>query len=186
MQITTFGKNIKVTDGIKNHVEKEFGRLDSIVPDQSTLKVSVSAVHRRNGSCRAEATLNIDGDIVRAECESPNLYDSVNEASDILIRRVKKYNQMHRNFSNATIRTDRAEVVDIPEAEDETIVPEITRVKNIDIVKENRDDASLRMDFLGHPFHLFIDAETGAPAVAYKRGDGSVGVLLSGTGQEVR
>lgn len=185
MQITTFGKNIKATKSIKEHVEKEFVKIGKLVPDDASLKVSVSAVHSRHGACRAEATLNINGDIVRAECESPNLYDSINEASDILARRVKKYTAMHKHFDNVSIRNAGADADVFDEGDDEQIVPEISRVKNIDIAKETREDAAISMDLLGHPFHLFIDAETGLPAAAYKRGDGSVGVLLGRSGEVV-
>lgn len=179
MKITTFGKNIKATDGIKDRVEEEFGKISRLVPDSANLKVSVSAVHNRNGACRAEATLAIDGDIIRAECESSNLYNSISEAADTLTRRIKKYNQRNRRFDNETIRSSQGSIPAAPDDDDEQDWPKISRVKNIDIEKVDREEAVARMDYLGHPFHLFIDAETNAPAVVYKRGDGSVGILLT-------
>lgn len=178
MKITTFGKNIKATDGIKDHVEKEFSKISRLVPDSANLKVSVSAVHSRNGACRAEATLVIDGDIVRAECESSNLYNSISEAADTLARRIKKYNQRNRRFDNETIRSPQ-EGISTASDDDDQVWPEITRIKNIHVEKVDREEAAARMDYLGHSFHLFIDAETNAPAVVYKRGDGSVGILLT-------
>lgn len=178
MNITVLGKNVTVTRGMKQGIEKEFGRLEKLVPDAADLKVTASAIPGKK-SHRVEATLYVDGDIVRAECESGNLYDSINEASDVLIRRVKKRSGMKKRFENESIRTVLPNV-DIPaDPNDEPLLPEITRIKEIGIGKVSREEAAARMDLLGHSFHLFIDAETNVPAVVYKRGDGTVGVLLA-------
>jgi putative sigma-54 modulation protein len=38
-------------------------------------------------------------------------------------------------------------------------------------------DAALQMELLGHGFYYFANAETGRPAVLYRRDDGTVGLI---------
>lgn len=193
MHITVLGKNIKLTDGIKRHVDKEFGKIVKLAPANSTLRINLSAIPGGRTQ-RVEATLVDRGVIARAECESANLYDSINEASDVLARRLKKHNEMQRRFNADTIRTMTEEASerekmfaeDVPDeyAPVPVQAPTISRIKKIDIAKESREDAAQRMELLGHKFHIFIDAETNAPAVVYKRNNETYGLLVT-AGEEV-
>lgn len=171
MHISIHSKNIDVTEGIKKSVDKEFGRIEKLVPECAVLRITVSAVPKRN-SHKAEATLLIHSDVVRAECESRNLYDSINEASDILIRRIKKYNEMNRQSSKESIRK-------VEEASSDDCAPSIVKEKNISLSVNSRAEAVDEMLLLGHSFHLFIDEETNSPAVIYKRADDDFGILVT-------
>ena len=43
----------------------------------------------------------------------------------------------------------------------------------------NEEEAILQMELLGHEFYMFKDADTGKPAVIYKRKDENYGIIES-------
>jgi putative sigma-54 modulation protein len=56
----------------------------------------------------------------------------------------------------------------------------IVKVKRFDLKPMTPEEASLHMEMLGHTFYFFTNAETGVPAVVYRRDDGDVGLIDAG------
>ncbi len=65
------------------------------------------------------------------------------------------------------------------EAEAEENVARIVKTKQFVVSPLTPDDAALRMDLLQHDFFLFTNADTGRPAVIYRRSDGHLGLIDS-------
>ena len=42
------------------------------------------------------------------------------------------------------------------------------------------EEAALQLELLGHSFYLFANAESGKPAVIYRRRDGHLGLIEGG------
>jgi putative sigma-54 modulation protein len=55
--------------------------------------------------------------------------------------------------------------------------PSVVKIKRFDMLPMFEEDAITQMEELGHAFFVYLDAETDAVAVLYRRSDGSYGVI---------
>ena len=72
----------------------------------------------------------------------------------------------------------------LSEAEPDEDLPEvlsdgrIVREKSHPMSRMTIEEAASQMDLLGHDFYLFLNAETGASNVVYRRHDGDYGLIV--------
>lgn len=169
LQIT--GKNIKITDGIRNCVEKEFGKLDRYFKPDTKAYVVLSAVKGRQ---TVEVTIPVKGKTIRTEQESNDLYVSIDLAEEVIERQMKRYKERivdrHQN-GDAFQKTYIEESV----VEEDEI--EIVRTKRFVVKPMSPEEACAQMELLGHSFFVFQNAETYETNVVYKRKDGRYGLI---------
>jgi putative sigma-54 modulation protein len=99
VRIQIRSRNVEVTEELRHHVEKRFGRVGEQVPDVATLEVELS--QERNPSIAdrevAEATLHLKGVTLHARESSPDMLHSVKELSEDMRRQVKRHREKRRN-----------------------------------------------------------------------------------------
>ncbi len=106
MRIEVRGRNVEVTDELREHVRKRFARLARQVSELATLEVELAEERNprvANGKV-AEATLYLKGITLRAAEASPEMVHSIHEAAENLRRQVKR----HREQRRGRARTRRA------------------------------------------------------------------------------
>jgi hypothetical protein len=54
---------------------------------------------------------------------------------------------------------------------------EIVRTKRVFLKPMDSEEAVLQMNMLGHDFFVYLDAETQAAAIIYRRSDGKYGLI---------
>lgn len=98
MRIEVKGRNMTVSDELKEHVTKRFRKVARQVSDLAELEVEVS--EERNpaiADCQvAEATLHLKGVTLRARDCSPDLIHSINLCADELSVQVKRHRDKRR------------------------------------------------------------------------------------------
>jgi putative sigma-54 modulation protein len=98
VRIDVRGRNTDVTDELRGHVEKRFGRLGRQVSEHAVLEVELS--EERNPSIAdrqvAEATLHLKRITLRARESSPEMLHSIHEAAEDLRRQVKRHREKRR------------------------------------------------------------------------------------------
>lgn len=103
MRIEVKGRNAPVTDELRAHVEKRFGRVAKQVSSLAELDVELR--RERNpaiaDACVAEATLRLKGVTLHARDASPDLSHSVNLCADELARQVKRHRDKRRRRREA-------------------------------------------------------------------------------------
>ncbi len=106
MRIEIRGRNVEVTDELREHVTKRFARVGKQVSELATLDVELS--EERNPSIAdsqvAEATLRLKGVTLRASESSPEMMHTIHELAEDFRRQVKKHRELRRKRS----RTRRA------------------------------------------------------------------------------
>lgn len=154
---------------------------------------------------RIELTVYGKGPVIRAEARSADRYAAVDIAAGKLferLRRVRDRAKDHRRHldvpENAPLPAEEATaphvpvVEEIPEAHIHSASdlkvgetreeqlgdsPVIVRQKVHEASPMTLDEALYQMELVGHPFFLFIDAETNQPCVIYHRHGWTYGVL---------
>ena len=113
------------------------------------------------------------GLILRAEKQAPRMEDALEDAVDLLTRRVVK------NRKRLGDKLTRAAVETVPMEEPVDEEPyQIIREKHFPVKPCTVEDAILDMNLLGHNFYLFRDAASDEIHLVYRRADGSYGLLI--------
>ena len=165
MEIKVLGKEIKVTEAIKDYVEKKLDRVDKYF-ENSSAEVTIRA--EKNEQI-AEVLVTANGEKYRAEAEEKDLYASIDKVIDILegqIRKTKtKKEKMMREGSLKDINQNISN--------EHEIVNEILKYGYYEIKPLAQEDAILKLqERPTHNFLPFIDIETGKVCVIYKLKDG--------------
>ena len=98
MHIEIKGRNVAVTDDLREHVEKRFGKVGKQVSPLARLEIHLFEDPNRNGGERqvAEAALVLKGVTLRAHDASRDFTHSVNLCADELARQVKRHRDKRR------------------------------------------------------------------------------------------
>jgi putative sigma-54 modulation protein len=112
MQIDIKGRNVPVTDELREHAERRLDKVARQVSDLARLEIELrKEPNPRVSDCQvAEATLYLKGVTLRARDASPDMQHSLNLVVDELARQVKRHRDKLRR------RRDRAETGQFPTA----------------------------------------------------------------------
>ncbi|NLV75890.1 MAG: ribosome-associated translation inhibitor RaiA [Tissierellia bacterium] len=171
MKLNFTGKNIEVTEALKDVTEKKLGKLDKYF--QGDVEGNVVYSVERNRKI-IEITINLPGTILRAEEYSDDMYAAIDKAVDILERQIRKHKtKLQRRYINGeTIRFENIEP--LQEEEDR---PKVVRTKRFDMKPMSVEEAILQMELLRHNFFVFMNADSDDINVLYKRKDGNYGLI---------
>ena len=171
MRITISGKNIDITDGLRQAVEDKLSKLERYFTPETDIVVTLSVEKERQ---KIEVTIPVKGNIIRSEQVSNDMYVSIDLVEEIIERQLKKYKtkivdkkQAAGEFSKLYMENDYMD--------DEEI--RIVRTKKFDIKPMYPEDACIQMELLGHNFFVFINAETEQVNVVYKRKGDTYGLI---------
>lgn len=173
MNFIISGKNIEITPGLKDTIERKLGKLERYFTPDTEIIVTLSVEKERQ---KIEVTIPVKGDIIRSEQESTDMYVSIDLVEEVIERQLRKYknklvakHQAGGSF-NQTFVESEDEVADSDEIR-------IVRTKRFGVKPMFPEDACMQMDLLGHNFFVFSNAETEEVNVVYKRKDGSFGLI---------
>lgn len=175
MNINTRGKNIEITDALREYVEKRIGKLDKFFDTQTEAQVLLSVTRENN---IVEVTIMLNGMILRGEESTQDMYASI----DLVVEKLEKQIDKYKTKMNRSIRqkADKRTIKLDPELQNEEPVedePRVVRVKRFAVKPMTVEEAVLQMNLLGHDFFVFFDAEVEGVSVVYRRKDGNYGLI---------
>ncbi|MDO5109327.1 MAG: ribosome-associated translation inhibitor RaiA [Erysipelotrichaceae bacterium] len=173
MRFEIVGKNIEVSDAMKESIERKLSNLDKyLLINSDTIARVVARVYP--DSEKVEVTIPTKVGILRAEVVENDFYAALDSAIDKLedqIRRQKtRLSKKHReHLAKAFI--EEAEIAENP-AND---IP--VRTKTITADEMTLDDAIMQMELSGHNFYIYTDEESGRISVVYRRSSAGYGLI---------
>jgi putative sigma-54 modulation protein len=98
VRIEVRGKNVEVTDELREAVMSRFSRVGKQVSELAMLEVELFEEKNPRISDRmvAEATLGLKGVTIRAKESSPDMLHSIHELAEDVRRQVKKHREKRR------------------------------------------------------------------------------------------
>ena len=172
MKIKITGRNIDLTEGLKNAVEDKLSKLEKYFTPDTDVYVTLSVEKERQ---KVEVTIPTKGNIIRSEQVSNDMYVTIDLVEEVIERQLKKYRtKLIAKHQNAAA-TFKQEFLDEQSIDDEEI--QITRVKKFDMKPMYAEDACVQMELLGHDFYVFVNAETDEVNVVYKRKGNTYGLI---------
>ena len=168
MKVTCTGRRVTLKPGFIEKAEARLAKLDKFFPGEAEAQVAVNV--EKSGQT-VEITVREGGLMLRAEKSADRMEDALNDACDLLVRRVVK----QRKRLGDKLTSAAAEVPAAVEPEEDY---EIIREKHFAVKPCSTDEAILQMNLLGHSFYVYRSADTGGIQVVYRRTDGGYGGLV--------
>lgn len=183
MKTTVKARNFDLTDRLREQIDRKLHRLDRIAYPESEANVELisNASHSNDAAHVAEVSLVLNGSVVRSASSGANPIAALDQVLDKLERqavREKQRPRAVRDRSNPevtdTLAREAEGTVAVEEAPE---TPSVVETKRFDMAPMFIEDAITEMEELGHAFFIFLDAETDAVAVVYRRKDGAYGLI---------
>ena len=173
MNIKVTGKNIEITDAIREYVEDKADRLEKFESDNTELNV-VCSVEREEQI--VELQLSHNGDFMKVEERNNDLYASIDLALDRLERQMRKEKEKKVDKNKDASLKDKflgmvSNLVNNKEGE-------VTKTKCYEIKPITLEDAKLQLSSSSDLFLPFIDADSKSVHILYKRGDSTFGLVI--------
>jgi putative sigma-54 modulation protein len=183
MQLIIQGKNIQVTDRLREYVQKKADKLDRYLPAVTEARMELTTESTRSQGDRqvAQLTVRTKGTILRSEERSGDIFTSVDMAMDKMKRQVGRYKSKRRDRSRVASTEVMSELLveeeEEEEEEEEGVEGHIVRTKSFRVTPMDPEEAIEQMELLGHSFFVFYNAEVGQINVVYRRRDGNYGLI---------
>ena len=172
MRITITGRNIDLTQGIKEAVEERLSKLEKYFTPDTDVFVTCSVEKERQ---KIEVTIPIKGHVIRSEQVSNDMYVSSDLVEEVIERQLKKYRTRLVSKKMNAATSFKPEFVEADDTEDEEV--KIVRTKRFGMKPMYPEDACVQMELLGHDFFVFRNAETDEVNVVYKRKGNTYGII---------
>lgn len=176
MKITYTARKVNLRDNFKERVEKKLSKFDKIFSDDAQAAVVVTLEKNRQ---TVEVTIRDNSMVYRAESTQPEMNDALDRVVDVIAGKLRKNKtKLSKRLREGTIDDL---IVTTPDDDVEETEFEIVRKKQIMLKPVTVDEAILQMNMVNHSFYMFVNADTGAVNVVYRRNDGAYGLLEADT-----
>ncbi|AGB42107.1 ribosomal subunit interface protein [Halobacteroides halobius DSM 5150] len=177
MKFMLRGKNIEITDALRNYVEEKVGKVENYFDDEETeIEAQISLDVEKEGHI-VEVTVFVDGLILRAEKKTGDMYASIDGVIEKLERQIRKYKTRVQRKIKKEQENFRKNVIESREEDNDDDDPNIVRTKRFAVKPMDVKEAVMQMDLLDHDFFVFSNAETKEVNVVYKRKNGDYGLI---------
>jgi len=95
MKVIVSGRNVDITDALRDTVQSKLGKLDKFFNKELEAQATLSVQKNRH---IIEVTIPINGSILRAEESTEDMYSSIDKAVDKLTRQLRKQKNKLENL----------------------------------------------------------------------------------------
>lgn len=169
MKINIIGRRMEVEERLRERIFRKLEKFDRYFKDDAVAYVTLS--HEKNAE-RLELTVSSNGTLYRSEERDATFANALDTAIDTIERQIRK------NKTRLEKRLREGALKDLPVEAAEEDEPFRIREKTFVLKPMSPEEAILQMNLLGHEFYMFLNSDTGADAVVYKRRDGGYGLIL--------
>lgn len=173
MKVEINGIRVTITKDIDDFIQKKIKKLNRYF--KGIISFYVILKSEKNGY-ETEINLAAKGLRINSKAVANDLYVSIEEAIDKVVRQSKKYKEKKRSHRVAeNMKTPRFNLEqDKEKVEDRPAVIQVKR----ELVKPMRvDEAAMQLNLSKDKFFVFLNAETNQVNVIYKREDGNLGLI---------
>ena len=177
MELRVTSKNMEISDGERQYLEKKLGRLAHHLPNisESTVEITREKTKEPQGRYVVQVTINSKGTLLRGEVRAPVLAAAIDNVADVLDRQIERFKG--RRYEKGRREGERYEEA-IREAAGEVEDTErLVKTKRFNVKPMSVDEAIEQMELLGHEFFLFVNPDGNRVNVIYRRRDGNYGLI---------
>jgi len=181
MEITITGRRMPITAPIRAYAEEKIGNSMKVM-DINPLTAEVVLQVEKNPAnptpAKCEVTMRARGHIIRVEETDENMYAAIDVAAAKVLRQLRKYKTRIIDKKIADAPAKAGAKLDIDGLMQELSADdEVVRVKELVLEPLTEEEALVQIDLLGHDFFAYIDRDTNAVNILYRRDNGGYGLL---------
>lgn len=184
MKLIIHGKNLEITDSIRQYVHQKIEKAVHHFQNFTTevdVHLSVARNPRVNSNQAAEVTIYANGTVIRAEESSESLYASIDLVADKIGRQLRNYKERLQDKKIHAARIEAGEVgplvSDLIGDRTPELPSEVVRTKYFAMSAMTVEEALEQLQLVGHDFYMFRNVQTGEINVIYERNHGGYGVI---------
>ena len=191
MQLQVSGRNLDVTEPIREYAERKLARIERHLTEDTRVDLELAIERNRSISANqyAELTVWTRGPVLRAHESAEDMYAAIDLAVDKLDRQVRRYRERQRHWRPHHQARDIEALLPLSDDDEAAAaaiangvegslpIPTIVKTKRFNMKPMHPDEAALQLELVGHEFYVFLNAESDAVAVIYRRRDGNLGVI---------
>ena len=187
MQLVIKGRNIEVSDRLREYVDKKIGKMSKFLPDLQEIRVELAEEKSRKNSEReiVQVTMRSNGTLLRAEERNSDIYAAIDAVADKLNGQINRFKgKRRRKLERAQVAAVEAleieymsEAMEPANEEEEPFQGRIVRTKRFSMLPMDEEEAVDQMELLGHDFFVFYNVKSDSINVLYRRSDGNFGLL---------
>ncbi|ABI67589.1 ribosome hibernation-promoting factor, HPF/YfiA family [Syntrophomonas wolfei] len=176
MKFIIRGRNIEITDALKDYTTKRLSKLEKYIDDVKEAQVALSIEGEDH---KVEVTIPLNGIILRGEEMSDDMYSSIDMVEEKLEKQIEKYKtRLYRSNRGAGLKKALAEEIKKELDKGEKIEKfKVVRSKRFALKPMDVEEAIMQMNLLGHSFFVFFNPQSEEVNVVYKRKDGNYGLI---------
>ncbi|CAA9565979.1 Ribosome hibernation promoting factor Hpf [uncultured Synechococcales cyanobacterium] len=185
MKLVIHGKNIEITEAIREYVHQKIEKAASHFQNLTSeidVHLSVARNPRVNSKQTAEVTIYANGSVIRSEESSDSLYASIDLVADKIARQLRKYKEKRQLKNQTRTKTgmavaEQTVLSDLTGDRSPELPQEVVRTKYFAMSPMSVDEALEQLELVGHDFYMFLNHETNEINVIYERNHGGYGVI---------
>ena len=182
MKTKLTARNLELNDRLRRDIERKLARLDRKVHplSEASVELIAHASHSLEEAHVAEVTLVSNGHILRSTSSGATPIAAFDVVLDKIERQIVRTKEKpgslrKRHVDEVDTVLEREALGTLEGAEPGQ--PAVVKLKRFDMTPMFEEDAIAEMEELGHAFFVFLNAETDAVAVLYRRNDGDYGLI---------
>lgn len=176
MQLTIRGKNVEITESLRDYICKKFRKLEKLMNIGHPLSAQVNMAVER-GRHIVEVTVPVNGVLLRGEEATGDWAASIDQVAEKLEKQWTRWKTRVIDRSRVPRGAVALEEPPVTATAEET--GRLVKVKRFPVKPMTVDEAIGQMDLLGHDFFLFLDGDSNQVSVVYRRKDGNYGMLVA-------
>jgi len=171
------------TDALKDYATEKVGKVTKYLSRATNAHVILWVEKLQH---KAEVLIDAGGIHCRGEAHSENMYKSIDEAMDKIVRQVKRYQDKIHNHKHRQGVADMAvthSVIELPDdaATKANASASIADSKQIQARAMSVDEAVMQMDLIHNDFFIFQNVDSKQVNVIYRREGGRYGLIEAQT-----
>lgn len=173
MRYTVSGRNMNVSEALKNNAITKIGKLEKYFTKENDARITMMVEKQ---SHTIEVTIPMKGTTIRAEESAENMYTAIDKVVDVLERQVLKHKKklIKRHRGHGTLQED---FLNAYEDEKDSDAIDIVTSDKFAMKPMDAEEACMEMDLLGESFFVFRNADTDEMTVVYKIKEGKYGLI---------
>jgi len=186
MQFQLFSEGIELNDEEKDYIQKKMMHLEKLaeelVDESSMIRVDVrqNKIKHSDKHISLQVTLFVHPVVIRAEDIGTTIEEATDIAEEKLRHQIERYKTKRHRRSQTGEWIPESTLEQLSNAQNDLTYsqPSIGKRKKLsDIQSIHEDEAIEQLELIGHAFFVFDNKDTGLLSVAYRRDNGTYGVI---------
>jgi putative sigma-54 modulation protein len=179
MQVNITFRHLEPTDALKTHVRERVAHVGKFIDRPSEAH---AVLHVENLDHHAEITVKAGRFLLRGTGRSPDMYASIDAATDRIEKQLKKHKSKlydhhkangHAEVEPVEVRHDVLDILEHPDRPSHRVVKSTQfQAKPMTV-----DEAILQLELLDAGFYVFQNTADRAINVVFRREDGNFGLI---------